>query len=109
MEYDACTKKNGKYFELAWEGVQIWLRKASCRTRYSIIFHLSKEIYVYSCVCQWFSVVISNGGVEWKLRERGRGTYRLYISAAFEILQQADFMLVIGKSNNDKMLAMQCC
>lgn len=35
--------------------------------------------------------------------------YKLYISASFEILQQADFMWVIGSSNNDKMLAIQCC
>lgn len=35
--------------------------------------------------------------------------YKLYISASFEILQQADFMWVIGNSNNDKMLAIQCC
>ena len=35
--------------------------------------------------------------------------YKLYISASFEILQQADFMWVIGNSSNDKMLAIQGC
>ena len=35
--------------------------------------------------------------------------YKLYISASFEILQQADFMLVIGKSSNNKVLAIHCC
>lgn len=35
--------------------------------------------------------------------------YKLYISASFEILQRADFMLVIGKSSNDQVLAVHCC
>lgn len=114
MEIDADTKKNEKDFCIAigrclklakWEKLAVGPYIA----QYPICV---KSILLLVCMpgipCGYLQ---ENGRMEaGRVREAEElPLYKLHISALFEILERADFTLVISKSNNDKMLAIQCC